>query len=336
MSYLTTGPLVAVPPTSDREFFCLSIVVPIFNEQENIANFIASVDACLLEHDAFKTSLIVEYVFVNDGSRDSSELVIREITKRDPRVHLINLSRNFGKEAALSAGLKATSGHVVVPMDVDLQDPPSILPEMLKLWIGGAKVVNAKRSDRRHDSRFKRWTSSAFYHVINRLSDHYIPSNVGDFRLMDRDAVDVINGLTEHSRFNKGLFSWIGFSVATVEYARPERAAGMSKWSIRKLFMLALDGLTASTTLPLRIWTAIGIMIAGCAFLYAVGLIGYTLISGTDTPGYASLMVVTLLLGGLNLISLGVMGEYVGRIAIQVRGRPLYIVESKVGSNYGT
>lgn len=336
MSYQPVKKWVAQNDGAAPNPFCLSIVVPVFNEQENIASFISAVDACLLNKPGLATPMLIEYVFVNDGSRDSSEIVIREIAKRDSRVHLINLSRNFGKEAALSAGLFHASGHAIVPMDVDLQDPPSVLPEMIKHWLAGAKVVNAKRVDRRADTRFKRWTSSLFYRIINRVSDHDIPTNVGDFRLLDREAVDVINGLTEHNRFNKGLFSWIGFQCSTVEYARPERATGTTKWNIRKLFLLAIDGLTASTTLPLRMWTGIGLLIAVLAFLYAVGLIVYTISLGIETPGYASLMVVTLFLGGLNLISLGVMGEYLGRIAVQVRGRPLYIVDSKVGTNYGT
>lgn len=336
MSYQPIKRWIADNKATVSDFFCLSIVVPIMNEQENIFPFIAAVDKCLLNDLRFATPMMIEYVFVNDGSRDSSETVLREIAKRDSRVHLINLSRNFGKEAALSAGLSHASGHAIIPMDVDLQDPPSVLPEMIAHWLAGAKVVNAKRVDRSTDTRFKRWTSSLFYRVMNRLSDHDIPANVGDFRLLDREAVDVINGLTEHNRFNKGLFSWIGFQCATVEYVRPERTAGTTKWSIRKLSLLAIDGLTSSTTLPLRIWTGIGLLIAGLAFLYAIGLIAYTLSFGIETPGYASLMVITLFLGGLNLISLGVMGEYLGRIATQVRGRPLYIVDSKVGSNYGT
>lgn len=322
-------------PAAVSDAYCLSLVVPVFNEQETVAAFIAAVDACLLGEESGAALVSLEYVFVNDGSRDHTELVIREIAKRDPRVRLVNLSRNFGKEAALCAGLRHASGHAVIPMDVDLQDPPSLIPEMVALWRGGAKVVNARRVDRRSDTPFKRWTSSLFYRLINRVADHAIPDNVGDFRLLDRDAVDVLNDLTEHSRFNKGLFSWIGFKVATVEYARPVRSAGTTKWNGRKLWLLALDGLTSSTTLPLRVWTLLGLAIAAGAFAYALWLIGYTLLMGTDTPGYASIMVTMLLLGGLNLISLGVIGEYLGRVAVQVRGRPLYVVETTVGFDHG-
>lgn len=315
--------------------YCLSLVVPVFNEQESIAAFIAAVDGCLLKSGAESDLVLLEYLFVNDGSRDNTELVIREIAKRDPRVRLINLSRNFGKEAALSAGLKYARGHAVIPMDVDLQDPPELIVEMIAHWRAGAKVVNARRKDRSSDTRFKRWTSSLFYRFINRLSDHEIPSNVGDFRLLDRDAVDVLNSLTEHSRFNKGLFSWIGFNVATVEYSRPVRQHGTTKWDSRKLWLLAVDAVTSSTTLPLRVWTGVGATIAGCAFVYAVFLIAYKIIFGIDTHGYASIMVAVLFLGGLNLLSLGVMGEYLGRVAVQVRGRPLFVIESTVGLSDG-
>lgn len=314
---------------------CLSLVVPVWNEQENIARFISAVDAALEIPSNGFGQILLEYVFVNDGSTDSTELVVSQIARRDARVRLVNLSRNFGKEAALSAGLKFARGHAAIPMDVDLQDPPEVIPGMIALWQAGAKVINAKRVDRSSDSRLKRWSSEIFYKMINRMSDHHIPENVGDFRLLDRDALDVLNDLTEHSRFNKGLFSWIGFEVATVEYTRPPRAAGTTKWSPRKLWLLALDALTSSTTFPLRIWTMIGMVIATLAFVYAIFLIIHTLVSGIDTPGYASLMISVLFLGGLNLISLGIMGEYVGRVAIQVRGRPLYVVGSTLGFDNG-
>jgi glycosyltransferase involved in cell wall biosynthesis len=202
---------------------------------------------------------------------------------------------------------------------------------MVDLWAGGAQIVNAKRTDRSEDSFFKRTTSRLFYKTINAIADRPIAVDVGDFRLLDRAAVEVLNEMTERCRFNKGLFSWIGFRTETIEYARPARQTGSTKWGVSKLLALALDGITASTTFPLRVWTVIGAVIAACAFAYAAFLVGYTIISGVDTPGYASLMVAVLFLGGLNLFSLGLMGEYIGRIAIQVRGRPLYIVAETVG-----
>jgi glycosyltransferase involved in cell wall biosynthesis len=313
--------------------YSLSVVVPVFNEEENILRFITTVDEVLLSDAARRDLVGLEYLFVNDGSTDRTEIVIRQLAKHDKRIRLINLSRNFGKEAALCAGLKHAAGDAVVPMDVDMQDPPSLLPEMIAQWRAGAKVVNAQRIDRTSDTRFKRWTSALFYKVINKLADYDVPSDVGDFRLLDRDAIAVLNELTEHSRFNKGLFSWIGFQVATVEYARPARSAGTTKWRPGKLIGLAVDGIVSSTTLPLRIWTLLGAGIAAGAFAYALFLIVSTLVGGVDVPGYASLMVVTLGLGGLNLVSLGLIGEYLGRVAVQVRGRPLYVIASTVGGD---
>jgi polyisoprenyl-phosphate glycosyltransferase len=243
-------------------------------------------------------------------------------------VRFVKLSRNFGKEAALTAGLRHASGDAVIPMDVDLQDPPEVIPDMVRRWLAGAKVVNARRADRSSDSRWKRWSARAFYNLINMASDERIPADVGDFRLLDRAAVDVINQLGEKARFNKGLFAWVGFRVDEVTYVREARDTGTSKWRVRGLWRLALDGITSTTTAPLRIWTYVGGVTALFAVGYAAVLIGRTLIFGADTPGYASLMVTVLMLGALNLISLGIMGEYVGRIAKEVRGRPIYVVES--------
>ncbi len=237
----------------------------------------------------------------------------------------------FGKEAALCAGLRAACGDAVVPMDVDLQDPPHLLRPMIDHWRAGAQIVNAMRVDRSDDTIFKRSSARAFYRLINWLADEPITPDVGDFRLLDRAAVDAVNRLEEHHRFNKGLFSWIGFRTAVVEYARPKRAVGDSKWRVSKLLGLAIDGIVSSTTLPLRIWTTVGALIASAAIGYAVYLIIRTLVWGVVTPGYVSLMVAILFLNGLVLFSLGLLGEYIGRIAMQVRGRPLYIVAETKG-----
>lgn len=216
-------------------------------------------------------------------------------------------------------------------MDVDLQDPPQLLRPMIDRWLAGAQVVNAKRSDRSADTLFKRSSSRFFYKAINSLAEYPIANDVGDFRLFDRVAVDALNRMTEHSRFNKGLFSWIGFRTESIEYIRPSRSVGDTKWSVSKLLALALDGIVASTTFPLRIWTVLGAIISLFAFFYAGFLIVHTLAYGVDTPGYASLMAAVLFLGGLNLLSLGLMGEYIGRISKQVRGRPLYLVADTEG-----
>lgn len=310
----------------------LSLIIPIFNEAEVVPMFIdrtRDVRSRILELLGPGSS--IEFVFVNDGSWDGSDEVVRALACDDPEIKLINLSRNFGKEAALSAGLQFVSGDAVVPLDADLQDPPEVILAMIEKWRGGAQVVNARRADRRSDGFLKRKSAGSFYWLMRRISDHPVHEHVGDFRLFDRKAVEILKQLSETTRFNKGLFSWIGFRVATVDYVRPERAAGSTKWKPAKLWTLALDGITSSTTLPLRMWTYIGGTIAFLAMAYALFLIGYTLITGGDTPGYASIMVAVLLLGGLNLLSLGLIGEYLGRVAMEVRRRPLYVVDSTVG-----
>ena len=310
----------------------ISIIVPVLNEQANIAYFIEALDAVIAT--AWPTAPnrpLFELIFVDDGSTDETAFVVREICRIDRRVRLVSLSRNFGKEAALSAGMAASSGDAVIPMDVDLQDPPELIVDMIAKWRSGTKIVNAKRVDRSSDSFIKRSSSRIFYRLVNTLADRPIDNNVGDYRLLDRDAVDVLNRMTEQSRFNKGLFSWIGFTSETIEYARPARELGKSKWKASALMNLALDGITSTTTFPLRIWTVIGASIAMLAFLYAAIIIIHTITTGIDAPGYASIMVAVLFLGGLNLLSLGLMGEYIGRIAVQVRNRPLYIISSKEG-----
>ena len=319
-------------PTLQTDQPLISLVVPVYNEEDSVGHFTAAIETVIAESwsDGAPCPRF-EIVFVNDGSSDGTADVIRAMCRISPRIKLVSLSRNFGKEAALSAGLKAATGDAVIPMDVDLQDPPELIRPMVDLWRAGAQIVNAKRIDRSQDTFLKRTSSRLFYKAINAIAEHPIAVDVGDFRLLDRAAVVVLNDMTERSRFNKGLFSWIGFRTETVEYSRPARHAGETKWRISRLVALALDGITSSTTLPLRMWTMIGAVIATLALGYAAFIVARTLIFGVDTPGYASLMVAVLFLGGLNLFSLGLMGEYVGRIAIQVRGRPLYIVAEKVG-----
>ncbi|WP_296717605.1 glycosyltransferase family 2 protein [Erythrobacter sp.] len=310
----------------------ISLVVPVYNEEESVADFAAAIEKAAAE--SWREGEIAphfEIVFVDDGSRDATAAVVRAMCRVDRRIKLVSLSRNFGKEAALSAGLKAATGDAIIPMDVDLQDPPELIRPMVDKWLAGAQIVNAKRIDRSQDSFFKRSTSRLFYKTINAIADHPIAADVGDFRLLDRSAVAVLNEMTERCRFNKGLFSWIGFRTETIEYARPARQTGSTKWDVSRLVALAIDGITSSTTFPLRVWTMIGAIISLLAFGYAAFLVAHTIISGVDTPGYASIMVTVLFLGGLNLFSLGLMGEYIGRIAIQVRGRPLYVVAETIG-----
>jgi glycosyltransferase involved in cell wall biosynthesis len=310
----------------------LSIVVPVLNEEETIALFLEALDA---QADAIRAALgpggQLEVVFVDDGSRDRTLEIIESLAAQRPDVVLVGLSRNFGKDAALAAGLAHARGDAVLPMDVDLQDPPQIIPDMVSAWRRGAKVVNARRRKRGSDTWLKRRTAAAFYGLYNRLADYPIQDNVGDFRLLDRSVVDVLNGMPERIRFMKGLFSWVGFTQATVEYDRPQRMAGTSKWVYWRLWNFALDGITGSTTMPLRIWTYVGLIVVVLAQLYAAFTIVRTLMLGIDVPGYASLLVVILMFGAFNMISVGLLGEYVGRIAIEVRQRPLYLVERLSG-----
>lgn len=272
-----------------------------------------------------------EIIFVDDGSTDITLVSIAAARRLDPHVKAISLSRNFGKDAALAAGLRHARGDAVVPIDVDLQDPPEVIPELVRKWLTGAQVVTAVRADRSCDSSLKRLTARWFYAAYNRMSDRAIDENVGDFRLLDRQVVDIVNDLPERARFMKGLFSWVGFETAGVPYVREQRATGRSKWSYWRLWNFALDGITASTTVPLRVWTYCGILIGAAAFVYGFYIIGSTLVLGRDMPGYASLITAILFFGGMNLVALGILGEYIGRIFNEVKARPLYIVRSTIG-----
>ncbi len=309
----------------------LSIVVPVFNEADVIALFLARLEPALAEARAgLGPGGRTEIVFVDDGSLDDTAARVAAHVRPGAGIRLVKLSRNFGKDAALAAGLAHARGDAVVPMDVDLQDPPELLARMVAAWRGGAKVVNAVRNDRQADGWFKRSSARLFYRLYNRLAAYPIAADVGDFRLLDKSAVAVLNQMPERIRFMKGLFGWIGFKQATIAYSRAPRVGGTSKWRAWSLWNFALDGITGSTTLPLRIWTYVGITIALGALLYAAFIVVRTLATGIDVPGYASLLTVMLTMGALNLLALGIIGEYVGRIAVEVRARPLYVVEEVV------
>ena len=317
--------------TKQKKF--LSLICPVLNEEEVIAIFLAGVQPAL---DAAKALMgggaRTEIIFVDDGSTDRTAEIIAGLARQRPDIKLVRFSRNFGKESALAAGLRYAAGDAAIPIDVDLQDPPEVIPQMVTAWLAGAQVVNARRSDRSSDNKLKRMTAAAFYSVYNRTASRPIPSNVGDFRLLDRQVIDTLNKFTEHNRFMKAMFSWVGFEQVTVEFVRAEtRPPEKTKFRYWKLWNFALDGITGTTTAPLRIWTYFGMIVAMATFIYALYLIIRTLISGNDVPGYPSLMVVILTIGALNFISVGVLGEYVGRIAEEVRGRPLYIVRETVG-----
>jgi glycosyltransferase involved in cell wall biosynthesis len=300
----------------------LSIVVPMHNEEAALNSFFLSLDSVIC-----KLGVEVEIICVDDGSHDGTLAQLELRADVDERVRVISLSRNFGKEAALLAGLEAAVGDMVVPIDADLQDPPELIVEFVALWEHGYDVVYGVRTDRTSDSLLKRLTAKGFYWIFNRLSDYPIPPATGDFRLMDRAVIEAVKTLTERNRFTKGLFAWVGFRQIGVPYARPPRVKGSSSWSYLRLFRLAADGLTAFSTFPLRVWTLVGFAATLVAIIYAVVLSVRVLIQGRDLPGYASLMVVALLAFALQMIALGILGEYVGRMYQEVKGRPTYLIK---------
>ena len=297
--------------------------MPVFNEAESVAIYVQTARSVLEE-----ARLEFEIIFINDGSRDGTAKRLLALAGEDNRVRIINLSRNFGKELALTAGIDHAVGDVLVPMDVDLQDPPELIPKFIERWREGYDVVYGVRTKRKHDNFTKRTSAIWFYRIFNILSRLQIPDNAGDFRLIDRRVADVIRQMHERNRFMKGLFTWVGFNSVGVPYERPQRAAGISKWNNWRLWNFALDGLVSFSTLPLRVWTYIGALVALLSFSYGSFIVIRTLILGIDMPGYASLLTTVLFLGGLQLLSIGVLGEYLGRLFIEVKGRPLYVIDS--------
>ena len=310
----------------------VSVVTPFFNESEGVDYFYKEIFKSLDN----LTSYDFELVCVDDGSKDNTLEKLISISERDPRVIVIELSRNFGKEAALSAGIDYAKGSCVIPIDADLQDPPELIGKMLSKWKEGSEVVLAKRVDRSTDSYAKRTSALLFYRIHNALSNLKIPENVGDFRLMDRLVVDALKQLPERQRFMKGLFAWLGFKTATIEYVREPRAAGTSKFTGWKLWNFAIEGITSFSLVPLKVWTYIGAVGSLFALCYASFIIIRTWLFGVDVPGYASLLVVTLFFGGLQLISLGVIGEYIGRIYFESKQRPLYLIRKLHSKKHDT
>jgi glycosyltransferase involved in cell wall biosynthesis len=312
----------------------LSLIAPVKDEEEAIQPFIDRVAPILdgLFADAEGgAGEAWEILFVDDGSEDATLAAILKAHQGDRRVRALSLSRNFGKEAALTAGLDHAAGEAVIPIDVDLQDPPEVIGAMLAKWRDGYEVVYGVRTNRESDSLPKRLTADLYYRAHNYLSSDKIPEHAGDFRLLDRSVVEIIRAMPERNRFMKGLFAWSGFRQAAVEYERVPRAVGTTKFRYWKLWTLALDGITSASTMPLRIWSYIGVVIAVQTLLYAVYVVGKTILFGSDVAGYPSLMVAILFFGALQLISLGVLGEYVGRILIETKRRPLYVVRKRIG-----
>jgi glycosyltransferase involved in cell wall biosynthesis len=308
----------------------LSIICPVKDEQEAVGPFVAQVTAALetLDDEAGQS---FEILFIDDGSTDGTMSAIRVAHQADPRVRAISFSRNFGKEAALSAGIDDARGQAVIPMDVDLLVPPEVLGDMIRKWREGYEIVYGVRTDRATDTLPKRLTADFYYRAHNWLSQDKIPEHAGDFRLLDRKVVDVIRALPERNRFMKGLFAWAGFRQSSVPYARQERQIGTTKFNYWKLWTFAIDGITSASTVPLRVWSYVGGIVALFAIGYAILIIIRTILFGVQVPGYASLIVAVLLLGGLQLLSLGILGEYVGRIMIESKARPIYVVRERVG-----
>jgi polyisoprenyl-phosphate glycosyltransferase len=305
----------------------LSILVPVFDEEGASAPFVAAVKEIMRPY----ADVDLEFVFVNDGSRDGTLRELLELRRSNQQVKVIDLSRNFGKEAALTAALDHCTGDAVVPMDVDLQDPPELLPKMIDLWRFGYDVVLAKRSSRQSDSVLKRLTATAFYRWHNAVSEPEIFENVGDFRLLDSSVVAALRRLPESRRFMKGLFAWVGFRSAIVEYERPPRSVGTSKFNGWRLWNLALEGVTSFSTAPLRVWTYVGGTVALASFAYGAYLAFRTIFRGIEVPGYASIFVAVVFLGGLQLVGIGVIGEYLGRTYIESKNRPVYVVRRAYG-----
>lgn len=315
-----------MPP---QDNLLVSIVTPFYNESEGVESFFVTLTRTL----DLVPQVKFEFIFVDDGSRDKTLDKLIFLSQIDSRIIVIELSRNFGKEAALSAGLDYASGDAVIPIDSDLQDPPELIPALIETWLQGYDVVLAKRTDRSSDSLLKRSTAKMFYWVHNLLSGIKIPENVGDFRIMDRIVIDALKEFPERQRFMKGLFAWSGFRTTSIEFTREKRAEGFTKYSIWKLWNLALEGITSFSTAPLKVWTYLGISGSLFAFLYGAFILMRTLLYGRDVPGYTSLIVVILFLGSLQLISIGTLGEYIGRIYIESKQRPKYIIRNTYGEN---
>jgi polyisoprenyl-phosphate glycosyltransferase len=304
----------------------ISIIVPCYNEESGLDRLFDR-----LERVLNKLQTTYEVICINDGSKDDTLSILKKYHQRQPAIKIINLSRNFGKEIALTAGIDYAVGDAVIPIDADLQDPPELIYQLVEKWQEGYDVVYATRRTRQGETWLKKFTANVFYSTIGKMSSVPIPSNTGDFRLLDRRVVNALKKLPERTRFMKGLFAWVGFKQTSIFFDRDPRFSGDTKWNYWKLWNFALDGIIAFSFLPLKVWSYVGVVISAISLLYAVYLVLRTLIFGIDLPGYASLMVAVLFLGGIQLISLGVIGEYLGRIYEEVKGRPLYLVKETYG-----
>lgn len=306
----------------------LSIIIPMYNEEESLPHLYSRLVALGEKIENYD----LEFLFVNDGSKDSSLEIVKALRKADKRVCYVNLSRNFGKEVAMGAAFDYVTGEAVAIIDADLQDPPELIVDMIKLYEEGYDDVYAKRRSRDGETWFKKFTSKTFYRVLQSVSDVPIQKDTGDFRLLSRRAIEALKSFPERQRYTKGMFSLIGFKKKEIEFDRDSRVAGQTKWNYFKLMDLAIEGIVSFTILPLRISTIMGIISGIASFLYMIFVFSKTLILGIDVPGYASIVCILLFLSAVQLISLGIIGEYLGRIFIEVKGRPLYFVEEYSGS----
>ena len=301
----------------------IAIIIPILDELKTIKLFYNRLKIVI---ESIKNHNFI-ICFIDDGSSDESSEVIKELIRIDSRVKLIILTRNFGKEAALTAGLDNVKADAFIPMDVDLQDPPELINEMISIWSTGVSLVLARRISRKNDTLFKRLTADIFYYIYNKFSSISIPRNVGDFRLMDKSVVDSIKLLPEKERFMKGIFAWVGYDFHIIDYERPKRSSGETKFEALKLLKLAKDGLFSFSVAPLKISSFLGYIGAIASFIYGAFIIVRTIYYGADLEGYASLITVILFLGSINLIVIGILGEYIGRIFIESKNRPIYLVK---------
>jgi glycosyltransferase involved in cell wall biosynthesis len=305
----------------------LSIVVPVLNEQDSIEHFLKeTIPYC----EQLKINF--EILFINDGSTDNTLALLIAARESYQQLKIVNLSRNFGKESAVTAGLDHTVGEAVILMDVDLQDPPELIVEFYRTYLQGYDSVIGVRRRRDGDSYLKRFFAKSFYSLFRKLSDVNTIDNAGDFRLISRRVLEVIRGMPERTRYMKGILSWPGFETALVTYDRPDRFAGNTKWGFSRLWSLALDGIFSFSTLPLKIWAYLGMSLSIVSFIYLAVVVVKTTLMGVEVPGYASILSVVLFIGGINLMGIGILGEYIGRIFVEVKGRPIYVVENFIGA----
>jgi glycosyltransferase involved in cell wall biosynthesis len=316
-------PETTVPARARRS---LSVIIPVLNEEKGIGRLVAALEKALAGLD-----VDWDVIFVDDGSTDGTLDVLRDLNARDPRYRTVALSRNFGKELAVAAGLAYTTADAAVLMDADLQHPPEVIGEFVARWRQGYDVVFGQRADRAADGRLRRIGTAFYYSLFRWMSGTTLPPGAGDFRLMDRKAVEAMNSFRERVRFNKGIYAWMGFKSIGVPFHVPPREGGASRWRPRQLWRFAIDGFASFSTIPLRVWSYLGVLISVVALVYATIFLVKTLIFGVDVPGFPSLLISVLFFAGVQLISLGVIGEYLGRMYEEVKGRPLFLVREELG-----